>query len=1008
MNRPTIAAPRPTHRLSPMATAATLFVATGAALLPGLPAQAQTASAPSPAPSPSPAPASSPAPTPASATSPAPRPAAAAPAPAAGGGVQTIVITGGQRGATAKAKAEERGATQTVSVISADEAGQFGDQNAAEALARLPGVNVVRDEGEGRGVSIRGLPPSFTQVTLNGTRLGNSGSLGQGPVSGDNDGNGVLLDILGPDSLAQLAVFKTYTADMDGDTIGGAVDLRAASAFDSAKPVLTGRLEASYGEYAGKVNPKASLNFSRQLVPGVWGLSGGLSYFKRKINGDQVRNETGIAAVTFNNTTPPAAGVTPFNNSGKRFFFPNILNPRVEAGERERTSFNLGLEWRPGQGQRYFLRGQYSKLEDLDIRIEEQYNIDRAGGISGNSPTANSVEILESDTGPGFGVFKDVRYRNRIFFQPSSDTLTVLSAGGRNELGANTRLDWQLDRSRSQFELKDGVRGRWEIDDVATRATWGEDFVTMERSRWTPRFAAGSANDPALLSNYRFNALQAVQEEREDRILGFKADLTHALQLGQREITLKGGFKLRDRDNQSDRTLWDTVGGGPSLATAGIANNLSQLPLATPPNNYNQFGPIADRSAAREFLLNARNTLLAFPSFLRPADSVGRDYKIGERVEAFYGMATFEPAEKMEISAGARYERTRLSAQGFYYESEADGDLLGGQSIYRSGDLGTTSRSYGNLLPSAVLRWEPRKDLVARASYGRGIKRADFKEVTNRLQINTNVDGGVVVARELEAGNPRLKPMVADQFDLGLAWYPSRNTALQASLFHKDIEDFHLRFIGSGPGALATAGIALPAELSATTPAPITQVRTVLNGGKASISGLELSYSQNYVGLPGLLSGLFAQANVTFLRSRADVAFRLGERLPFPEQPDLTANVSLGWENDQVSMRVSANHTGKRLFTVSETPNVPSAAAFNGGSAWFPDVYRASYTQIDLNLRWNISKTLQLYLDGTNLTSEKEYRYYATAGKAPGLDTNFHERIEDFGPTYQVGLRIKF
>jgi iron complex outermembrane recepter protein len=387
---------------------------------------------------------------------------------------------------------------------------------------------------------------------------------------------------------------------------------------------------------------------------------------------------------------------------------------------------------------------------------------------------------------------------------------------------------------------------------------------------------------------------------------------------------------------------------------------------------------------------------------------VGRDYRLGERVEAVYGMASWEPLAQLEVSAGARYERTQLWSQGYFYESEADGDALGGVSIFRSGDLGTIKRSYANALPSVVIRWEPSRDLVARASYGRGLKRGDFKEVSNRLQINTNIESGVVVARELEAGNPQLKPMVADQFDAGLAWYPSRNVALQLSAFHKDIKDFHLRFIGSGPGALATAGITLPQELSATVPAPITQVRSVLNGGKASISGLELAYSQSYVGLPGWLSGLFAQANMTLLRSRADVAFRPGEKLPFPEQPDFTANVSVGWENDTVSLRASVNHTGKRLFTVSETPNVPTAAAFNGGSAWFPDVYRASYTQLDMNLRWNVSKALQLYLDGTNLTSEKEYRYYNTAGRAPGLDYNLLERVEDFGPTYQLGLRVKF
>jgi outer membrane receptor protein involved in Fe transport len=217
-----------------------------------------------------------------------------------------------------------------------------------------------------------------------------------------------------------------------------------------------------------------------------------------------------------------------------------------------------------------------------------------------------------------------------------------------------------------------------------------------------------------------------------------------------------------------------------------------------------------------------------------------------------------------------------------------------------------------------------------------------------------------------------------------------------------------VRFIGNGLSAIQQIGLTLPPGLSATTPAPVTQVRSVLNGGRASVSGLELAYSQNFTGLPGALSGLFAQANLTLARSRADVAFRPGERLPFPDQADVTANVSLGWENEAVSVRLSANHTGERLYTLSESPGLPTAAAFNGGSAWFPDVYRAPYTQFDINLRWNATKAIQVYLDATNVTEEREVRYYRTAGASPALPNNFFERVEDFGATYQLGLRIRF
>jgi iron complex outermembrane recepter protein len=982
----------------------TLQAAAQAAAAPAAAASAPAQAASAPA-KPASAPATAPA-APAAAPARAPAPAAAAASAAAPGSVQTIVVSG-QRGAATRAQREERNARQTVSVISADAAGQFGDQNPAEALQRLPGVTVQRDEGEGRGVSIRGLPSTFTQVTLNGARLGSSGSLGEGPVTGDNESNTVNLDVLSPDALSQMAVFKTYTADMDGDTIGGAVDLRSASAFDSDKPSLTLRLEGGYGEYAKKLNPKASLNFSRQLAGGQFGMTGGLSYFKRRIAGDQLRNEDGIAGLTFNNATPPAAGVAPFNNSGARYLYPNTLNPRIEVGERERTTANLGLEWRPAEGQQYFLRGSWSRLDDDDIRIEEQHNINRASSVAGATPTANSVEVLESEVGPGRGTFRDSRYRVRVYFQPAQDTMTVLSTGGRNQLGADTLLSWQLDRSTTRVDTKDAVRGRWELDDIALRATWGEDFVTLNRGLWTPRYPAGRENDPALLANYRLNQVRAFEETRRDDIDSLRADLEHKFDIGERPASVKFGLKHRDRSSSNEYTLWETGSGGPSPGSVGINSNLSQFQNFTPPTRYNEFGPVPPLDEVRGQLLGWRDTLLGVPAFLRQAESVGSDYRIGEKVSAAYGMLNWEPTAELDVTAGLRWERSRLASQGFFLQNEVDGELLAGASLLVLGDLGTAVRTQSNLLPSLVTRWEPRNDLVLRASYGRGLKRGDFKDTTNRLQVLVDVDGVAVISRAVEAGNPQLRPLIADQYDAGVAWYPSRNTALQATLFHKSIKDFHVRFIGSGVSALDTAGIVLPAGLSATSPAPVSRVRSTLNGGKASVSGLELSYSQNFVALPGWASGLFAQANATFVRSRADVPFRAGERLPFPDQADLTANVSVGWENEAVSLRLSANHTGERLYSVSESNTLPSAAVFNGGAAWFPDVWRAPYTQYDINLRWNATKTIQLYLDATNITSAKESRHYRTEGATPNLP-NFFERVEDFGANYQLGLRVKF
>ena len=45
------------------------------------------------------------------------------------------------------------------------------DLNLAEAIQRVPGVAIVREGGEGRQMSLRGLGPQFTRVTLNGMEV---------------------------------------------------------------------------------------------------------------------------------------------------------------------------------------------------------------------------------------------------------------------------------------------------------------------------------------------------------------------------------------------------------------------------------------------------------------------------------------------------------------------------------------------------------------------------------------------------------------------------------------------------------------------------------------------------------------------------------------------------------------------------------------------------------------------------------------------------------------------
>ena len=78
------------------------------------------------------------------------------------------VVVSGQRASLRNAIAAQEKADNIISVISSDDIGGLPDKNAAEALARLPGVSVQRDQGEGRYITVRGLGPDLNAVTING------------------------------------------------------------------------------------------------------------------------------------------------------------------------------------------------------------------------------------------------------------------------------------------------------------------------------------------------------------------------------------------------------------------------------------------------------------------------------------------------------------------------------------------------------------------------------------------------------------------------------------------------------------------------------------------------------------------------------------------------------------------------------------------------------------------------------------------------------------------------
>jgi outer membrane receptor for ferrienterochelin and colicin len=87
-------------------------------------------------------------------------------------------------------------ADNILNVISSQQIKLFPDVNAAEAIQRISGITLQRDQGEGRFVQLRGTPPQLTNFNINGEQI----------PSPEGDVRFVGLDVIAADQIEKIEV----------------------------------------------------------------------------------------------------------------------------------------------------------------------------------------------------------------------------------------------------------------------------------------------------------------------------------------------------------------------------------------------------------------------------------------------------------------------------------------------------------------------------------------------------------------------------------------------------------------------------------------------------------------------------------------------------------------------------------------------------------------------------------------------------------------------------------
>ncbi len=173
-----------------------------------------------------------------------------------------ILVLGSRAQGQAKALNQQKNAVNITNVVAADQIGRFPDASAPDALQRVPGIGVQRDQGEGRFIQIRGGAPQLTTVTFNGERI----------PSPEGDVRQIALDAIPSEILEAIEVSKAITPDMDADAIGGSVNLVTRRA--PSERFFTAGLAGGYGSIRNQGSVKGSATFGNR--------SGGFGYL---ING---------------------------------------------------------------------------------------------------------------------------------------------------------------------------------------------------------------------------------------------------------------------------------------------------------------------------------------------------------------------------------------------------------------------------------------------------------------------------------------------------------------------------------------------------------------------------------------------------------------------------------------------------------------------------------------------------------------------------------------------------
>ncbi len=844
----------------------------------------------------------------------------------AGEAIDEVIVTG-IRYSLAESVGAKRAADIISDSIMAEDIGKFPQQNMAESLQRITGVQITRSKGEGQLVSVRGLDPKFTQLLYNGRYLP--------AASGSRNFD---FTILSADFVNALEVAKTPTADSLDGGIAATIDVKTAQPLDLGGRRAVVNAEAIHESNPDSVQPHLSAFFSDTFSEDRVGLALGVDYSKRDLQVERFEAfgfENGVEA-----NRVPQLDYNVDGDFNDTFRFNHASNYGMDLGDRERKSVMASLQFRPNEAFEGRADILYSEFDtDALFPVNSHRFTNNLGPVVGSIQDGNGALIsLDSD---------GVDHRNNARTGQEEDELRAWGLGGTYAVGDWT-LDGELSYGKSKRKISSlslEVIGRARVSYDFTNDPAGIPDLTYQRG-----FDQFDANDYRAIG---FNG--PLDEPTEDETRDVRFDVKYSMH-GWME-TLGFGASWGKREHSTDSNFIQ-VGAEDLAALLGVAFdptieggsfNGAQWMREFGDSGYLS-GYDGGSSFPKTWLSADPNALLAdiplseLAQMFPPVQFPTAVSNVQEDVGAAYIRGDFKLADgRVSGNIGLRYVRTDQKTFGFVPDfSQIIFDQGGAVTFVPEAAPTTIDRSYNNWLPSLNLRFGLTEDLVARLGAARVLSRPDLGVITPTTVVNANV-------RTITSGNPNVDPYLADQFDVSLEWYLNQESLLSLAFFYKDVKNFIVSTSTTETHTvqLANGGGTVDIEFTHFLPD---------NGANTTLKGVEVSYQQPFTFLPAPFDGFGVLLNYTYIDAGEISVVAGGPSLPLPGVSKNSYNAIAYFEKPRFGMYLAYNYRDDFVYDQS--------SYFGDGE--FGD----DYAQLDLSGRFNFTDKFAVTLGVTNVTDE--------------------------------------